>query len=35
MQLAEPYVAIHFVETQVATTGRPNLLVSLTAGAWL
>jgi hypothetical protein len=35
VQLAEPYIAIHFVDTLVATSGRPNLLVSLTAGAWL
>ncbi|HEU5075794.1 MAG TPA: hypothetical protein VFU02_16490, partial [Polyangiaceae bacterium] len=34
-QFAEPYVAIHFVDTEVATTGRPNLLASLTLGAWL
>jgi hypothetical protein len=30
---AEPYVAIHFVDTVVATTGRPNLLVTLAVGA--
>jgi hypothetical protein len=35
VQLAEPYIAIHFVDTLVATSGRPNLLVSLTAGAWM
>lgn len=35
MQFAAPYVAIHFVDTEVATTGRPNLLTSLTLGAWL
>ncbi len=34
-QLTEPYVAIHFVDARVATTGRPNLLWSLTFGAWL
>ncbi len=34
-QLAEPYVAIHSVDTLVATTGRPNLRLTLTAGAWL
>lgn len=34
-QFAQPYVAIHFVDTKVATTGRPNLLTSLTLGAWL
>jgi hypothetical protein len=35
VQLAVPYVAIHFVDTLVATSGRPNLLLTLTAGAWL
>jgi hypothetical protein len=35
LQLAEPYVAIHFVDKRVATSGRPNLLVSITVGAWL
>jgi hypothetical protein len=35
VQVAQPYVAIHFVDTLVATTGRPNLLVTVTAGAWL
>ena len=35
MQLAEPYVSVYFVSTRVATTERPNLLVSLTVGAWL
>lgn len=35
VQVATPYVAIHFVDTEVATTGRPNLLTSLTFGAWL
>jgi len=35
VQVAEPYVAIHFVDTLVATSGRPNLLLSLTLGAWL
>src|SRR5206468_11734768 len=35
VQVAEPYVAIHFMDSRVATTGRPNLLVSLTVGAWL
>jgi hypothetical protein len=34
-QLAQPYVAIRFAETVVATSGRPNLLLTLTAGAWL
>lgn len=35
VQLAEPYVSIHFADAVVASTGRPNLLFSLTAGAWL
>ena len=35
VQLAEPYVAIHVVDAVVATTGRPDLLLALTAGAWL
>jgi len=34
-QVAEPYVAIHFMDGHVATTGRPNLALSLTLGAWL
>jgi len=34
-QVAEPYVAIHIVETVGATSGRPNLLLTLTVGAWL
>lgn len=35
VQVAAPYAAIHFVDTVVATSGRPNLLFTLTAGAWL
>jgi hypothetical protein len=35
LQMAAPYVAIHFVDTLVATSGRPNLGLSLTVGAWL
>jgi hypothetical protein len=35
VQVAQPYVAIHLADTLVATSGRPNLLVSLTVGAWL
>ena len=35
VQLAQPYVAIHFLDTRLATTGLPNVLVSLTVGAWL
>ncbi len=34
-QLAEPIVAIHFMDEVVATTGRPNLAAALTIGAWL
>jgi hypothetical protein len=34
-QLTAPYVAVHFVNTVVATTGRPNLLLTLTAGMGL
>jgi hypothetical protein len=34
-QVAEPYVAIHIVDTVGATSGRPNLLLTLTLGAWL
>ena len=33
-QMAQPYVAIHLVDTIVATTGRPNLALTLTIGAW-
>ncbi len=35
VQIAEPYVAIHFVDQTVATTGRPNLVLTLTVGASL
>jgi hypothetical protein len=34
-QMAEPYPAIHFLDTVVATSARPNFLVTLTVGAWL
>jgi hypothetical protein len=34
-QLAEPYLAVRFVGAVVATSARPNLLVTLTVGAWL
>ena len=34
-QLAEPYVAVRFVGAEVATFARPNVLVTLTLGAWL
>ena len=33
--LAEPYVAVHFVDDEVARSGRPNLVASLTFGARL
>jgi hypothetical protein len=35
VQLAEPYVAIHSTDAVAATTGRPNLVLTLTVGAWL
>jgi hypothetical protein len=34
-QLAEPYVAVRFLGSEVATSARPNLLLTLTIGAWL
>jgi hypothetical protein len=34
-QLAEPYVGVRVLGAPVATSGRPNLLVTLTLGAWL
>ncbi len=34
-QLALPYVAVHVGDETVASTGRPNLLVSFSVGAWL
>jgi len=34
-QVGEPYVAVRFVDTVVATSARPNLLLTLTVGAWL
>jgi len=34
-QIADPYVAVRFVDTRVATAARPNLVVALTVGAWL
>lgn len=33
--LAQPYVAIHVADEAVATSGRPNLLLTLTIGVWL
>lgn len=35
VQLAAPYVAVHMVDAVGATTGRPNLGLTLTFGAWL
>jgi hypothetical protein len=35
VQVADPYVAIHLADAVGATTGRPNLLLTLTVGAWL
>jgi hypothetical protein len=35
VHVAAPYVAVHIADTVVATTGRPNLLLTLTVGAWL
>jgi hypothetical protein len=35
VQWAAPSVSIHFLDTTVASTGRPNLMLSLTLGAWL
>jgi hypothetical protein len=34
-QMAAPYVAIHIMDAVVATSGRPNLALTLTVGAWL
>jgi hypothetical protein len=34
-QMAEPYLAIRIVDEVVATSARPNLLLTLTIGAWL
>lgn len=34
VQVAAPYVAIQFVDEQVASSGRPNLQFSLTVGVW-
>jgi hypothetical protein len=34
-QMAEPYPAIRFADSAVATAHRPNLLFTLTVGAWL
>jgi hypothetical protein len=34
VQMADPYVVIHFEDAVVATAGRPNLALVLTIGAW-
>jgi hypothetical protein len=34
-QLAEPYPGVRFLDEVVATSARPNLLLTLTIGAWL
>jgi hypothetical protein len=34
-QVAAPYVSIYFVDEAVASSGRPNLLLSLAVGVWL
>jgi hypothetical protein len=34
-QVAEPYPAVRFLGTVVATSARPNLLLTFTIGAWL
>jgi hypothetical protein len=34
-QMAEPYLAIRFADAVVATSARPNLLLTLAVGAWL
>ena len=35
VQLAEPYPAVRFLGSAVATSARPNLLFTFTVGAWL
>ena len=35
VQMAQPYVAIRFVDETVASSGRPNLLLSCSLGGWL
>ena len=34
-QLAEPYPVVHFLDSVVATSAHPNLLLTLSVGAWL
>ncbi|MES1209156.1 MAG: hypothetical protein ABUS79_24725 [Pseudomonadota bacterium] len=35
VHVAEPYIAVHLADAVVATSGRPDLLFTLTVGAWL
>jgi hypothetical protein len=35
LQVAQPYVVVHILDSVAATSGRPNLLFTLTLGAWL
>jgi hypothetical protein len=35
LEVATPYVVVHFVDDEVARLGNPNLVASLTFGAWL
>ena len=35
VQLAEPYLAVRLVDEDTATLGRPDLLFTLSVGAWL
>lgn len=34
-QMAQPYLAVRFLDAAVATSERPNLLLTLTIGTWL
>jgi hypothetical protein len=35
LQMADPYVGVRFLDSVVATSARPNVLLTLTVGAWL
>jgi hypothetical protein len=35
VQVATPHVAVHIADSLVATIGNPNVLLTLTVGAWL
>jgi hypothetical protein len=35
VHLLQPHIAVHVVDQQIASTGRPNLAANLTLGAWL